>query len=81
MEFTEEKEQLLKRQETLVAEMKNQSDRGVAIIVASWVEEELRAAVKSTLENDKNAWNKLFENTGPMVSSIFELFPRSFRKI
>ena len=66
MPFTEQDR---KRQMTLVSEIESQSDRGVAIIGASWVEEALRVAIKSKLECDDEAvWNKLFENSGPLSS-------------
>jgi DNA-binding MltR family transcriptional regulator len=56
----------LKHQLVLLSEIENQSDRGSAIVGASWVEEELKVAIKSKLINDEKVWNSLFRSSGPL---------------
>lgn len=65
MPFTEDN---LKRELTLILELENQSDRGVAIIGTAWLEEQLQVAIKSRLEDDKATWSRLFENSGPIAT-------------
>lgn len=59
-------EEAFRKIETLVTEMNNQTDRGVAIIGVAWVEEELQAAIESFLEKDKKAWGRLFGRSGAL---------------
>ena len=58
----------LERSLALVAEVENQTDRGVAIIGVAWIEESLLAAIHSFLEHDKPAWERLFRKSGPLSS-------------
>ena len=66
---------LFKRELTLMTEVETQSDRGCAIIATSWLEEELKAALKSVLSGNERAWKKLFSSTAPLAnfSSKIEL--------
>jgi hypothetical protein len=50
----------------LVQELESQSDRGAAIVGAAWVEEELTAAIRSFLQKDKRAWERLFNRSAPL---------------
>jgi len=59
-------DEALKRTETLVSEIKGQTDRGAAIVGVAWVEEELQAAIESFLETDDKAWKRLFGRSGPL---------------
>ncbi|HEY6529167.1 MAG TPA: hypothetical protein VIZ65_10770 [Cellvibrionaceae bacterium] len=65
MSFTEAD---LKHQIVLLSEIENQSDRGSAIIGTAWVEEELKAAIKSKLVDDEKVWDNLFRASGPLGS-------------
>lgn len=61
-------DQALQQSLALVQEIETQTDRGVAIIGAAWVEEEINAAIESFLEKDKYAWDRLFRKSGPLSS-------------
>ncbi len=63
MTFTDD---ALKRSETLVLELNSQTDRGAAIVGVAWVEEELEAAIRSFLNDDRKAWDRLFGRSGPL---------------
>ncbi|MEE8057343.1 MAG: MltR family transcriptional regulator [Pseudomonadales bacterium] len=56
----------LKHQLVLLSEIENQSDRGSAIVGSTWVEEELKTAIKSKLIDDEKVWSRLFRNSGPL---------------
>ncbi|GAB2883201.1 hypothetical protein GCM10027046_09610 [Uliginosibacterium flavum] len=58
----------LKREMTLTSELNDQTDRGAAIVGVAWVEEEMQAAIKSFLEEDKKAWDRLFGRSGPLAT-------------
>jgi hypothetical protein len=61
-------EQLVKRETTIVTELENQSDRGAAIVGASWVEEALQLAIDGQLVDEKKVWKRLFDNSGPLAT-------------
>jgi len=61
-------DEALRRAETLITELENQTDRGAAIIGVAWVEEALQAAIESVLESDKKTWDRLFGRSGPLSS-------------
>ncbi len=51
-----------------VQEVESQTDRGAAILGASWVEEELKAAIQSFLLGDPALYKKMFNQSGPLSS-------------
>jgi len=61
-------DEAMERSLALVAEVANQTDRGVAIVGIAWVEEALMAAIYSFLEKDKSSWERLFRKSGPLSS-------------
>jgi DNA-binding MltR family transcriptional regulator len=50
----------------LTQEMEGQTDRGVAIVGAAWVEEAMSAALESFLHTDPKAWQRLFKGNSPL---------------
>lgn len=57
-----------KRLMALIEEMEGQTDRGVAIVGAAWVEEGLLVAIESFLHSEPQPWKRLFDVSGPMSS-------------
>jgi DNA-binding MltR family transcriptional regulator len=55
-----------KRMLALIEEIEEQTDRGVAIVGAAWVEEAMTAAIESLLHSDNKAWSRLFSGNGPL---------------
>lgn len=55
-----------KRMKALIDELHGQTDRGVAIVGAAWVEEGLAVALESALHHEKKAWGRLFGGNGPL---------------
>lgn len=53
---------------TLIDEMNGQSDRGVAIVGAAWVEEAISASIESFLLSDPKTWQRLFGRNGPLAT-------------
>lgn len=66
MKFDPNSEEGQKRLITLIKEMEDQTDRGVAIVGAAWVEEAMTTALESFLHSDPKSWNKLFTADGPV---------------
>ena len=66
MRFDPDSEEAQKRMEALIEEMQGQTDRGVAIVGAAWVEEAMSAAIESFLHSDRKAWDRLFGIAGPL---------------
>jgi hypothetical protein len=54
------------RERALVSELKQQSDRGAAIVGAAWVEEEMDAAIAEFLKDEKKARQRLFGRNGAL---------------
>lgn len=54
--------------EALISEMDGQSDRATAIVGAAWVEEELEAAIRSFLIDDKESAKRLLGKSSPLSS-------------
>jgi len=52
----------LRRQLILLKEIESQSDRGTAIVGAAWLEEELKATLKSRFLEDEQVSRRLFSN-------------------
>lgn len=63
-----EKNEALKKIETLIAELDGQSDRAAAIVGAAWIEEELEAAIRSFLIDDKESAKRLLGKSSPISS-------------
>ena len=59
-------DEVLKRQMALVNELNDQSDRGVAIVGAAWLEEAITEALHELLEKDERSWQRLFGPSGPL---------------
>ena len=57
-----------KRKAAFIEEINIQTDRGVAIVGAAWVEDEMALALESILVSDSNAWKRLFEGNGSMTT-------------
>jgi hypothetical protein len=66
--MTAHSDEALKQALALVQEIETQTDRGASIVGAAWVEEELKAAIQSFLEQDKKASDRLFGRSGPLSS-------------
>ena len=58
----------LKRIEALLHELESQSDRGVAIVGAAWVEESLERSLHTVLETHPASWKRLFEKSAPLAT-------------
>lgn len=58
----------LERMLTLAEEMNAQTDRGVAIVGATWVEEAIYESLASVLPRDTKSWERLFRMDGPLSS-------------
>jgi DNA-binding MltR family transcriptional regulator len=56
------------RMQALTEELNEQSDRGLAIVGAAWVEEAITGTLESLLHTDTKGWERLFEGNGPMSS-------------
>ncbi|WP_419656553.1 mannitol operon repressor [Desulfosarcina variabilis str. Montpellier] len=56
----------IKRETNFIKEINEQSDRGAALIVATWLDEELRAAIKTKFVNSDSNEKKVFEGNGPL---------------
>ena len=56
----------LKRETNFIKEINEQTDRGAALIVATWLDEELRAAIKTKFINSDSNENRMFEGNGPL---------------
>lgn len=54
--------------EALISEMDGQSDRAAAIVGAAWVEEELDAAIRSFIIDDKESVKRLLGKSAPLSS-------------
>lgn len=52
--------------EALISEMEGQSDRAAAIVGAAWIEEELEAAIRSFLIDDKESVKRLIGKSSPL---------------
>jgi len=50
----------------LIEEIEEQTDRGVAIVGAAWVEETMTTAIESFLHADNKAWGRMFSGNGPL---------------
>ncbi len=50
----------------LIEEIEDQTDRGVAIVGAAWIEESMSAAMESFLHSDPKSWDRLFFANGPL---------------
>lgn len=59
-------EEAQKRMAALIEEMEGQTDRGVAIVGAAWVEEAMTEAIESFLRPAPEAWRDLFGDRGGM---------------
>lgn len=59
-------DEFLKRQIALVEELNGQSDRGVAIVGAAWLEEAMAEALHEIMEKDEKSWQRLFGPNGPL---------------
>ena len=57
-----------KRKAAFLFEMNSQSDRGVAIVGAAWVENALMTTIKSFLRSESKAWVDFTEGNGPLSS-------------
>lgn len=57
-----------KRLIALIEEMDGQTDRGVAIVGAAWIEEAMTTAIQSFLHDDSKAWKRLFSGNGALAS-------------
>ena len=66
MTYDPNSEEGYRRLMALVEEMEGQTDRGVAIVGAAWVEEGLFAAIESFLHSGTQPWKRLFDISGPM---------------
>jgi len=66
MKYDPNSEEAQRRMLALIEEMEGQSDRGVAIVGAAWVEEAMSVAIESFLHSDSKAWQRLFGANGPM---------------
>ena len=53
---------------SLISEIEGQSDRAAAIVGAAWVEEELEAAIRSFLIDDKESIKRLLGKSSPLSS-------------
>ena len=49
-----------------IKEINDQTDRGAALIVATWLDEELRAAIKTRFVNSDFNETRVFEGNGPL---------------
>jgi DNA-binding MltR family transcriptional regulator len=58
----------LERMQTLIDELNGQTDRGVAIVGATWVEEAISESLASVLPQKKKSWERLFKVDGPLSS-------------
>jgi DNA-binding MltR family transcriptional regulator len=58
----------LMRMQALTEELHNQSDRGVAIVGAAWVEEAITNSLQSVLPADSKGWERLSKSDGPLSS-------------
>jgi hypothetical protein len=65
MNLQPDSEEAQKRMMALIDEMEGQTDRGVAIVGAAWVEEAMSVAIESFLHSEPKAWKRLFEGNGP----------------
>jgi DNA-binding MltR family transcriptional regulator len=68
MKFRPDSAEAHQRMMTFIEEMEGQSDRGVAIVGAAWIEEAMSAAIESFLLHDTKAWQRLFGGNGPLAS-------------
>jgi hypothetical protein len=66
MRFAPNSVEAQKRMMALIEEIEDQTDRGVAIIGAAWIEETMSAAIESFLHSDSKAWDRLFVGNGPL---------------
>lgn len=58
----------LERMQTLINELNEQTDRGVAIVGATWVEEAISESLASVLPSKAKSWERLFKVDGPLSS-------------
>lgn len=58
----------MERMLTLVEEMNLQTDRGVAIVGATWIEEAISESLASVLPQASKSWERLFRTDGPLSS-------------
>lgn len=56
----------LKRETNFIKEINEQTDRGAALIVATWLDEELRAAIKTKFINSESNEKRVFGGNGPL---------------
>ena len=54
--------------QTLIDELNEQTDRGVAIVGATWVEEAISESLASVLPQKTKSWERLFKVDGPLSS-------------
>ncbi|VXC04643.1 hypothetical protein [Massilia sp. 9I] len=54
------------RMQVVVQELKNQSDRGVAIVGGAWVEEGLLGMLEAAFQPDPTVWKRAIGNYGPL---------------
>ena len=66
MKYDPNSDEAQKRMMALIEEMEGQTDRGVAIVGAAWVEEAMSTAIESFLHSDPKSWQRLFGVSGPM---------------
>jgi DNA-binding MltR family transcriptional regulator len=66
MRFAPNSIEAQKRMMALIEEIEDQTDRGVAIVGAAWIEETMSAAIESFLHSDSKAWGRLFVGNGPL---------------
>jgi len=50
----------------ILEELLQQTDRGAALIAVAYVEERLKAAIKTRMSDDKNIQKNMFKNSGPL---------------
>lgn len=58
----------LERMKTLIEELNEQTDRGVAIVGATWVEEAIAESLAFVLPQRVKSWERLFKVDGPLSS-------------
>jgi DNA-binding MltR family transcriptional regulator len=52
----------------ILDEIKNQTDRGAALIATAYLEERLLAAIKARIVRDESLENELFRGSGPLAA-------------
>lgn len=57
-----------KRMEILIKEIEVQSDRGVGIVGAAWLEEIITVSIEGFLQQAPKAWERLFKGNGALAT-------------